>query len=97
MAVYAEGSIGSEDTWIRDEGGMRPVTADGAWLGSRNGSKQSSRCVQRGERRACLMPAKPYAPHIGSVASTYTSMRIAGAVKESLSIWFVRNWTVSFR
>ena len=31
------------------------------------------------------MPAKPYAPsHIGSVASTYTSMRIAGAVKDSL-------------
>ena len=29
--VYAEGSIGSEDTWIRDEDGMRPVTADGAW------------------------------------------------------------------
>ena len=29
--VYAEGSIGSEDTWIRDEEGMRPVTADGAW------------------------------------------------------------------
>ena len=31
------------------------------------------------------MPAKPYAPsHIGSVASTYTSMRIAGAVKDDL-------------
>jgi len=31
------------------------------------------------------MPAKPYAPsHIGSVASTYTSMRIAGAVKGEL-------------
>ena len=31
------------------------------------------------------MPAKPYAPsHIGSVASTYTSMRIAGAVKDNL-------------
>ena len=29
--VYTEGSIGSEDTWIRDEEGMRPVTADGAW------------------------------------------------------------------
>ena len=29
--VYQEGSIGSEDTWIRDENGMRPVTADGAW------------------------------------------------------------------
>lgn len=29
--VYEEGSIGSEDTWIRDEEGMRPVTADGAW------------------------------------------------------------------
>lgn len=31
------------------------------------------------------MPAKPYASsHIGSVASTYTSMRIAGAVKDRL-------------
>ena len=30
-AVYVEGSIGSEDTWIRDEEGMRPVTAGGAW------------------------------------------------------------------
>lgn len=31
------------------------------------------------------MPAKPYAPsHIGSVASTFTTMRISGAVKESL-------------
>ena len=32
--VYAEGSVGSEDTWIRDEEGMRPITADGAlpWL-----------------------------------------------------------------
>ena len=31
------------------------------------------------------MPAKPYAPsHIGSVASTYTSMRISGAVKADL-------------
>ena len=29
--VYQEGSIGSEDTWIRDENGLRPVTADGAW------------------------------------------------------------------
>jgi Xaa-Pro aminopeptidase len=29
--VYSEGSIGSEDTWIRDKEGMRPVTADGAW------------------------------------------------------------------
>ena len=29
--VYADGSIGSEDTWIRDEEGMRPVTAGGAW------------------------------------------------------------------
>ena len=29
--VYANGSIGSEDTWIRDEQGMRPVTAGGAW------------------------------------------------------------------
>jgi Xaa-Pro aminopeptidase len=29
--VHANGSIGSEDTWIRDEDGMRPVTADGAW------------------------------------------------------------------
>ena len=30
-AVYQEGSIGSEDTWIRDDEGMRPVTAGGAW------------------------------------------------------------------
>ena len=31
------------------------------------------------------MPAKPSAPsHIGSVASTFTSMRIAGAVKDNL-------------
>ena len=29
-AVYAEGSVGSEDTWVRDEEGMRPITADGA-------------------------------------------------------------------
>ena len=29
--VYAEGSIGSEDTWIRDEDGMRAVTADADW------------------------------------------------------------------
>ena len=29
--VHTDGSIGSEDTWIRDEDGMRPVTADGAW------------------------------------------------------------------
>ncbi|CAI8318976.1 MAG: Xaa-Pro dipeptidase [Candidatus Poseidoniaceae archaeon] len=29
--VYAEGSIGSEDTWIRSEEGMRAVTADDAW------------------------------------------------------------------
>lgn len=29
-AVYAEGSVGSEDTWVRDEDGMRPITADGA-------------------------------------------------------------------
>ncbi|MGB1632213.1 MAG: M24 family metallopeptidase [Candidatus Poseidoniaceae archaeon] len=29
--VYAEGSIGSEDTWIRDEEGMRAVTANDAW------------------------------------------------------------------
>ena len=28
--VHAEGSIGSEDTWTRDEEGMRPITADGA-------------------------------------------------------------------
>ena len=28
--VYAEGSVGSEDTWVRDEEGMRPITADGA-------------------------------------------------------------------
>ena len=30
-AVYATGSIGSEDTWIRDDEGMRPVSAGGAW------------------------------------------------------------------
>lgn len=32
--VYAEGSIGSEDTWIRDEEGMCPITAGGGlpWL-----------------------------------------------------------------
>ena len=29
--VYEEGSIGSEDTWIRDSEGMHPVTAGGAW------------------------------------------------------------------
>ena len=29
-AVYVDGSIGSEDTWVRDEEGMRPITADGA-------------------------------------------------------------------
>ena len=29
--VHSDGSIGSEDTWIRDEEGMRPITADGAW------------------------------------------------------------------
>ena len=29
--VYEEGSIGSEDTWIRDEDGLRPVTSHGAW------------------------------------------------------------------
>ncbi|MDA8550576.1 M24 family metallopeptidase [Candidatus Poseidoniales archaeon] len=29
--VHAEGSIGTEDTWIRDEDGMRPITADGLW------------------------------------------------------------------
>lgn len=28
--VHTEGSIGSEDTWTRDEEGMRPITADGA-------------------------------------------------------------------
>jgi len=32
--VYSDGSIGSEDTWVRDEDGMRPITADKAipWL-----------------------------------------------------------------
>jgi Xaa-Pro aminopeptidase len=32
--VYADGSIGSEDTWVRDEEGMRPITMDGAvpWI-----------------------------------------------------------------
>jgi hypothetical protein len=29
--VHVEGSIGTEDTWIRDEEGMRPITADGLW------------------------------------------------------------------
>ncbi len=29
--VYSDGSIGSEDTWIRDDEGLRPVSADGAW------------------------------------------------------------------
>ena len=29
-AVYVDGSIGSEDTWVRDDDGMRPITADGA-------------------------------------------------------------------
>ena len=29
--VYAEGSIGSEDTWIRSEDGMSAVTAHDAW------------------------------------------------------------------
>ena len=29
--VYEEGSIGSEDTWIREEDGLRPVTSHGAW------------------------------------------------------------------
>lgn len=32
--VYAEGSVGSEDTWVRDEDGMNPITAGGGlpWL-----------------------------------------------------------------
>ena len=32
--VHINGSIGSEDTWVRDEEGMRPITGDGAipWL-----------------------------------------------------------------
>ena len=32
--VHLDGSIGSEDTWVRDEEGMRPITADGAipWI-----------------------------------------------------------------
>ena len=29
--VHVGGSIGTEDTWIRDEEGMRPITADGLW------------------------------------------------------------------
>ena len=29
--VHGEGSIGTEDTWIRDEEGMRPITAGGLW------------------------------------------------------------------
>jgi len=28
--VHSDGSIGSEDTWVRDDEGMRPITADGA-------------------------------------------------------------------
>ena len=28
--VHTDGSIGSEDTWVKDEDGMRPITADGA-------------------------------------------------------------------
>ena len=28
--VYGDGSVGTEDTWVRDEDGMRPITADGA-------------------------------------------------------------------
>ena len=32
--VHPDGSIGSEDTWVRDDEGMRPITADGAipWI-----------------------------------------------------------------
>ena len=32
--VHVDGSIGSEDTWVRDDEGMRPITADGAipWI-----------------------------------------------------------------
>lgn len=32
--VHLDGSIGSEDTWVRDDEGMRPITADGAipWI-----------------------------------------------------------------
>ena len=29
--VHSEGCIGSEDTWTRDEDGLRPLTAGGAW------------------------------------------------------------------
>ena len=29
--VHTEGCIGSEDTWTRDEDGLRPLTAGGAW------------------------------------------------------------------
>jgi len=29
--VHTTGSIGSEDTWVRDGEGMRPITAGGAW------------------------------------------------------------------
>ena len=28
--VHTDGSIGSEDTWVKDEDGMKPITADGA-------------------------------------------------------------------
>jgi len=32
--VHSNGSVGSEDTWVRDEEGMRPITAGGAldWI-----------------------------------------------------------------
>ena len=32
--VHVDGSIGSEDTWVRDDEGMHPITADGAipWI-----------------------------------------------------------------
>ncbi|MDP6639970.1 MAG: M24 family metallopeptidase [Candidatus Poseidoniaceae archaeon] len=29
--VYAEGAVGSEDTWVRGEHGMEPISADGAF------------------------------------------------------------------
>ena len=32
--VHSNGSVGSEDPWVRDEEGMRPITAGGAleWI-----------------------------------------------------------------
>jgi Xaa-Pro dipeptidase len=29
--VHTDGAIGSEDTWLREHDGLRPITAGGAW------------------------------------------------------------------